>query len=378
VRARRGPLARSRSCRTLLARFSSRPGERAASRAAGRPRPTIARQQWSFAPASCSTCRAPGRLSKGAGVIVRPRQRHALDIPTFAPDFRTNFHDARQRGRRRTRTLRRRCCMDRPDDDGSASYLATATARHPVRRSSRRPRTARRRRHRAEGEDPYRQGPDPQLAATHHIGPAGIRYARRQRRAIINLSLLGRRARPTINERSPPRRRPTCSSSSRPQRGRDIDVAPALPSSIAAPNLFESSPHERGTRRPGGQIADFSNFGPAHVQVRAHVDSLLSTVEHGGRLHRLVGTSIAAPRVSRRWPRSFANETPGSARRSCARLLLQNAAPRPLRVAAATTSPRALGPRRVDLGRLRRDTGSRGCGVRARNRECRRTPSRPR
>jgi subtilisin family serine protease len=96
--------------------------------------------------------------------------------------------------------------------------------------------------------------------------------------------------------------------------GRNIDVQPAYPAAIAAPNLVSVA---ATIPQDGRQIADFSNFGQLTVQVAAPGDSILSTSNTGGYIDES-GTSMAAPMVSG-VAALMASATRGSGRPSCAR-----------------------------------------------------------
>jgi subtilisin family serine protease len=111
--------------------------------------------------------------------------------------------------------------------------------------------------------------------------------------------------------------------------GRDIDVQPAYPAAIPAPNLVSVA---ATTPVEGRDIASFSNYGQLTVQLAAPGDAILSTSNNGDYVEES-GTSMAAPMVAG-VAALMAGANPRLAVADLRALLLQNAVRSRIPVAA--------------------------------------------
>jgi subtilisin family serine protease len=111
--------------------------------------------------------------------------------------------------------------------------------------------------------------------------------------------------------------------------GRDIDVQPAYPAAIPAPNLVSVA---ATTPAEGRDIASFSNYGQLTVQLAAPGDAILSTSNNGDYVEES-GTSMAAPMVAG-VAALMAGANPRLAVADLRALLLQNAVRSRIPVAA--------------------------------------------
>jgi subtilisin family serine protease len=124
---------------------------------------------------------------------------------------------------------------------------------------------------------------------------AGIRYAVVNGARIINLSLVAEQPDPRLDAAlALAASANVLVVAAAGNAARDIDVQPAYPAAIPAPNLVSVA---ATTPTDGRDIASFSNYGQLTVQLAAPGDAILSTSNTGDYVEES-GTSMAAPMVA--------------------------------------------------------------------------------
>jgi len=315
-----------------LARFWPAVGARsAAARAVADP---LQDEQWAFTPDSVLDVSQAWELSQGAGVTVAVVDTGMrLDHPDLAPNVWTNFNEVPGNGIDDDHNgfvddvhgvdlTTAAPQQDLSDGNGHGTHVAGIIAAA------------------ANGQGVVGVAPRAKIMAIKALDAAGrgttagvaagILYAVANGARIINLSLAADSPDPRIDAAvAAAAQANVLVVAAAGNEGRDIDVQPSYPASIAAPNLISVA---ATTPNDGRDIASFSNYGPLAVQVAAPGQTILSTANTGGYVEES-GTSMAAPMVAG-VAALMASANPRLGAADLRALLVQSAARSPLRVAA--------------------------------------------